>query len=122
VVRNKPADLVDACWDAGGNKIVEPQTAHGPGQCNTLYPAGTTPRMVAGGPLADDVVKCQLKPVDPADYKVMMTPAQLARLQSIFTTGVCDWSRPGVEQQPLKGTWLSFGPSPVNLLFDVTQP
>ncbi|WP_265633010.1 DUF6351 family protein [Cupriavidus cauae] len=122
VVRNKPADLVDACWDAGGNKIIEPQTAHGPGQCNTLYPAGTTPRMVAGGPLADDIVKCQLKPVDPADYKVMMTPAQLARLQSIFTTGVCDWSRPGVEQQPLKGTWLSFGPSPVNLLFDVTQP
>lgn len=122
VVRNKPVDLVDACWDAGRNKIIETQTAHGPGQCNTLYPAGTTPRMVAGGPLADNIVKCQLKPVDPADYRVMLTPAQLSQLQLAFPSGVCDWSKPGVEQQPLKGTWLSFGPSPVGLLFDVTKP
>ncbi|MGY8526383.1 DUF6351 family protein [Paracidovorax citrulli] len=122
VVRNKPADLVNACWDAGGNKIVEEPSAFEPNQCNTLYPAGTTPRMVAGGPLADDIVKCQLKPVDPADYRVMLTPAQLDRVRTIFPTGVCDWSKPGVEQQPLAGTWQSFGPSPVNLLFDVTRP
>ena len=38
-----------------------------------------------------------------------------------FPDGVCDWTRPGVGQQPLTGTWLSFGPSPVNLLFDITK-
>ena len=29
----------------------------------------------------------------------MFTNAQWARLQKVFPTGVCDWSRPGVEQQ-----------------------
>jgi hypothetical protein len=119
---NRPADLVDACWDSAGNKIVEKQTAFEPSACNTLYPAGTTPRMVAGGPLADDIVKCQLKPLDYADYKVTIDAGQWARLQTVFPNGVCDWNKPGVEQQPLKGTWLSFGPSPVNQLFDITRP
>jgi hypothetical protein len=27
---------------------------------------------------------------------------------------VCDYSRPGVMQQPPVGQWLSFGPSPAN--------
>ena len=27
----------------------------------------------------------------------------------------------GVGQQALSGSWLSFGPSPLNLLFDVTK-
>lgn len=122
IVRAKPADLVDACFAADGTKIVEPSTADGPGQCNALYPAGTTPRLVAGAPLADDIVKCQLKPVDPADYAVTLTGTQLDRLRGIFPEGVCDWSKPGVEQQPLQGTWLSFGPSTKNLVFDVTRP
>jgi len=122
VVRNKPADLVDACWDSSGNKIIEYQTAFGPGQCNTLYPACLDPAMVAGAPLARDIVKCQLKPVDMSDYRVTFSSAQRARLHKIFAEGVCDWSKRGVEQRPLKGTWLSFGPSPDNLLFDVTRP
>lgn len=122
VVAHKPAGLADACWDESGEKIVEPSTPFGDGRCNELYPAGITPRMVAGGPLADNIVKCQLKPVDPADYKVPLTPGQLSRLREIFPDGVCDWTKPGVEQQPLVGTWISFGPSEKNLLFDVTRP
>lgn len=120
VVENRPADLVDACWDAAGNKIVEEQTAFGDGACNTIYPAGTTPRMVAGGPLADDIVKCQLKPVDPADYQVAFSGGQWSRLQAIFSEGVCDWAKPGVGQDVKHQTWASFGPSPVNKLFDIT--
>lgn len=116
---DRPADLKDACW-ANGLKYEEEQTAFGPGACNTFYPAGTTPRMAAGGPLADDIAKCQLKPLNAADYGVSFTPEQWARLSAIFPEGVCDWTQPGVGQQPLAGTWLSFGPSPVNLLFDIT--
>ena len=66
------------------------------------------PREVAGAGIAADVVKCQLKPLDPADYPVAFTPLQWSRLQAIFPSGVCDWSKPGVEQQPLAGTWLEF--------------
>ena len=39
----------------------------------------------------------------PADYAKPFTPAQWARLQAIFPTGVCDWSKPGLEQQDLPG-------------------
>lgn len=119
IAADRPADLKDACW-ANGLKYEEEQTAFGNGACNTFYPAGTTPRMAAGGPLVDDVAKCQLKPLNPADYGVAFTAAQWARLGAIFPEGVCDWTKPGVGQQPLAGTWLSFGPSPVNLLFDIT--
>lgn len=120
IAANRPADLKDACWN-NGLKYTEEQTAFGTGACNTFYPAGTTPRMAAGGPLADDIAKCQLKPLNPSDYRVIFTPAQWARLTAAFPDGVCDWTKPGVGQQPLAGTWLSFGPSPVNLLFDITK-
>jgi len=39
---------------------------------------------------------------------VAFNDAEWARLNAIFPTGVCDWSKPGVEQQDLEGTWLSF--------------
>jgi hypothetical protein len=75
------------------------------GKCNELYPANSFPRGVAGSSLAADIIKCQLKPVAASDYKVMFTPDELTRLKQIFPTGVCDWSKPGVEQQPMTGTW-----------------
>ena len=120
VVANRPVTLKDACW-ISGTKYEEPQTAFGSGTCDTTYLAGTTPRMAAGGPLADNIVKCQLKPLDPADYAVTLNPLQMLLLQNIFPDGVCDWTKPGVSQQPSK-PWQSFGPSPVNLLFDITKP
>lgn len=123
VAKGRPAELVDACWNAAGDKIIEPSTPYEDSQCNRLYPAGTTPRLVAGGPLADNIVKCQLKPVAMADYgTVTFTPEQTTRLREIFAGGVCDWSQPGVEQQGLKSTWASFGPSRKNLIFDITNP
>ncbi|MDX1568352.1 MAG: DUF6351 family protein [Longimicrobiales bacterium] len=121
VVRNRPADLVDACWDADGQKIVEPQTFemdriydNTQGRCNTLYPPHAGPRMIAGGPLTNDVEKCRLKPLDPTDYDVEFTEEEWDRLERIFPEGVCDWSRPGVGMEGPRRTWLSYGPSPVN--------
>jgi len=114
---NRPETLKDACW-VGTTKTEEEQTAFGNSTCNQSFPSGRTPRMVAGGPLADDVLKCQLKPLAPADYSVVFTPAQWARLGAVFPEGVCDWSKPGVGQQPLTGTWLSFGPMSKNRVSD----
>ncbi|HYI95996.1 MAG TPA: DUF6351 family protein [Bryobacteraceae bacterium] len=114
VVRSKPVELQDACYDSMGSRIVERQTHSGTGACNKLYPSHGSPYLAAGMPLANDVVKCQLKPIDEADYVVGFTPAEMERLRSIFPDGVCDYSKPGIEQRPLRGTWLSFGPSPVN--------
>jgi len=62
-----------------------------------------------------------LKPVDRHDYPTSMSPADLARLKQIFPGGVCDWTKPGVNQVPVS-TWASFGPSPKNLIAAATRP
>jgi hypothetical protein len=107
IARAKPADLVDSCYAADGKRIIETQTFSG-GRCNELYPAFPSPRMVAGGPASNDVLKCQLKPLDLKDYQIPMTDGQKARLAAIFPAGVCNFSISGVEQQPLAGSWLTF--------------
>ena len=68
------------------------------GPCKDRYPIAGDPRIAAGGPRADDVIKCQLKPVDPADYEVPLTAAQYDELNETFPDGVCDWLSAGVGQ------------------------
>jgi hypothetical protein len=108
VVRHKPAEAVDACWDAEGKKIVETASFDGKGKCNTLYPVHSEPRLVAGAPLTNDVNKCQLKPINFTDYRVSFTDAQKARMRAIFPTGVCDFSKPGAGQGPITGTYQRY--------------
>ena len=99
VAAHRPADLVDACYTAADAKITNMD------RCAELFPIASDARLVAGAPLANDVLKCTLKSVDPNDYLVSLSAAQLGALQRIFREGVCDWSRPGVGQVPLAGTW-----------------
>ena len=107
--RSKPQDLVDACFiNKGTTKIAELQVYERDTTCNQLYPAFSTPRMVAGEPLTNDVLKCQLQPIDLGMYKVRFTATETAQLKAIFRQGVCDYSRPGVGQQPPDGTWQAF--------------
>lgn len=111
VIRNKPADLTDACWTRGANpeRVQEEQVPGiGTTRCNTEYPVWPSPRMVAGGTMANDVITCQKQAVDPASYGVEMTDAQVERLHKVFPDGVCDWTKPGVGQRGLDGTWHSF--------------
>ena len=105
IKRAKPAAAVDGCWDAEGTRIDEPATFDGPGRCNALYPNHKNPRLGAGAPLTDDVLKCQLRPLDPRDYPGTFAANQMTRLRSIFPDGVCDYSKPGVAQVPLAGTY-----------------
>ena len=60
-----------------------------------------TPRTVAGDHITTDDNKCQLKPLNRnGDYgPVAFTDPQWAQMQSTFPSGVCDFSKPGVEQQ-----------------------
>lgn len=122
VVTHKPRDAVDGCWRSQTDFVAEPQTLSSTPDttCNSLFPSWTAPRIAAGGPIAGDVMKCTLKPVNPADYSVPFTPDQLNRLRSIFPTGVCDWTQRGVNQTGVVPNG-SFGPSPVNLVFDITK-
>ncbi|MGE0160446.1 MAG: DUF6351 family protein [Gemmatimonadales bacterium] len=118
VVSAKPADLVDNCWDTRGAERVnirERLSYDGTGTCAQIYRPFLTPRTVAGAPLTNDVVTCRLKPLDPSDYEVSFTASEWAELQQIFPDGVCDWTQPDAYAEGYQGTWLSFGPSEVNL-------
>ena len=46
-----------------------------------------------------------------------LTADQLATLKTVFPGGVCDYSKPGVGQVPLAGTWLMYtsGAAPKSL-------
>jgi len=107
VARAKPATLVDACYNGSGQKIAETATVQG-GTCNSLYPTFSTPRLVAGAPLADSVLKCKLKTPVAGDYAVTFTSTEWSQLLQTFPSGVCDYSQPGSWQVPLAGTWLSY--------------
>jgi len=111
VVRSKPSGLVDTCWspDAVPVRVEEPQS-YGANNttCNTYYPSFKSPRLVAGAPLQNNVIKCELKPINVADYAVKFTSAELDRLKAIFPAGVCDYTMPGVEQTNMRGTWQTF--------------
>jgi uncharacterized tannase-like protein DUF6351 len=109
IAKAKPKDLTDACFtDDGSVKIAETQVYKGDTKCNKLYPAYSSPRMVAGEPLANNVLKCELRPIDAADYGGKLAKEDLAALKTIFPAGVCDYARPGVGQVPLKATWQVF--------------
>jgi len=108
IVAYKPTSATDACWALDGTRIAEPPTLFG-GACNALYPKGVSPRLMAGAPVTDDVLKCQLKPIADAEYlPAAFNAAEKARLAGIFPSGVCDYSATGVGQVPLKGTWLKY--------------
>jgi len=53
-----------------------------------------------------------------SDYKVPFTAQQRARLGRVVPNGVCNWSKKGVKRVKAK-TRASYGPSPVNQMFDV---
>jgi hypothetical protein len=113
VVRNKPADLREGCNPRGvvtslASFIAEKQVREQERAttCNGLYPTNSFPREVAGAEVAADIIKCHRKSLSRRDYDVAFTPAQWERLQDIFPSGVCDWRKPGYEQQDLEGTWL----------------
>jgi hypothetical protein len=122
VLRAKPAEAVDGCYD----KATPPRfiaddlqfTSKPSSSCSELYPVYSNPRKEAGGPLAANILKCQLKPIDPKDYPASFSAADRARLAATFPAGVCDWSKPGVNQVPVV-PWASFGPAPENM---VSQP
>jgi hypothetical protein len=88
-------------------KIAKTQVYRGDTKCNKLYPCYSSPRMVAGEPLANNVLKCPLKPVDAAGYG-KLSKDDLVELKSIFPKGVCDYGKPGAGQVPAKATWQSF--------------
>ncbi|HYX66586.1 MAG TPA: DUF6351 family protein [Burkholderiales bacterium] len=100
VVAAKPAAAVDFCFLTGDVNFTTPITDMALCDADPRLAKHASPRQVAGGPLAENILKCQLKPLNAADYApIVFTSDQLARLNATFPDGVCDWTKPGVGQQ-----------------------
>jgi hypothetical protein len=102
----RPARAEDACFEASTAPI-----ARGPGvwdgilddrpagACTQRFPVHSTSRIVAGGPIRGGVYKCARQPVAAAIERGLYgawspTAEQRARLERIFPSGVCDYTRP----------------------------
>lgn len=106
IVEDRPASLQDRCLADGVPGVVC--------RADIARTNLSTPRQEAGGPAANDVLACQLKPLDRSSYRlpgglpIPFTDAQWARLQAVFGDGVCEWALPGIGQGPAT-TWLGYG-------------
>jgi hypothetical protein len=100
----RPEAAVDSCWSGTTQQPLEACAGEVFGDS----------RIQAGMPRSHDVIKCALKPIDPADYAGAVppaTPVDLLLLQQIFPDGTCDYDQPGVGQVP-SVPWLSYAGGP----------
>jgi hypothetical protein len=112
VAGNRPAQAVDSCFTTQGDLIDSgPDVWDGildsrpAGSCTQAFPLYATSRIVSGGPIEGSIFKCALKPVATAlsdgTYAPWVPSApEVMRLQQIFPTGVCDYSKPDVGRPP----------------------
>src|SRR5690606_4307255 len=122
----KPTEAVDRCWNTDGSEIASGDdvwsganelvtsgagawTGSAPaevdgvpvGACAARFPLHSTSRVIAGGPITNDVYKCHTKTVAQAiadgDYGAWEPTAdEQARLEAIHPEGVCDYTRRSV--------------------------
>jgi hypothetical protein len=103
---HRPPEATDRCFTATGTEIARGSHVwdgildhRSPGACTEHFPLHSTSRIVAGGPLRGGVYKCALQSVSKAIARGLYgswkpTAAERARLEQIFPTGVCDYSKP----------------------------
>ncbi len=109
---SRPEAAIDNCVTPAGDQFSSLTLYDEPGPCSDPYPISGGPRIVAGAPITEEIVKCSTRSVAEASgagaYAVELSDAQRTRLEAIFPDGVCDYGVPGIGQVPLKGTWLRF--------------
>ena len=108
VINNRPDSVDDTCFVDGEDVGLDSA------ECPINFEQ--SPAQVAGGPRAENVFKCQLKPLDfddpdYTDHGIGFNQDQQDRLEAAFPDGVCDSSLPGVGQQPSL-TWPDFSNGP----------
>jgi Tannase-like family of unknown function (DUF6351) len=113
IAQDKPTGLADGCFlsTSQTSPTLQPGglTATGTsGPCETVYPIYADTRIAAGQPEDLYTLKCAPRPINWSSYPVSFTPAEKAELKSAFADGVCDYDRPGPEEQPPIGTWLNY--------------
>jgi hypothetical protein len=101
IADDRPATVHDQCSNIPDvDQVVVP----GGGevcQSPVLQTRFATPRMVAGESINTEQEKCQLKALRASDYyPITFSVSEWTELQQMFPHGVCNWSKPGVDQAP----------------------
>jgi hypothetical protein len=108
VAANKPARAVDSCFATDGSLMASGSgvwdgilDSRPAGACTTAFQLFSTSRIVAGGPIEGGVFKCARKSIataltDGTYAPWVPTGPEVTRLEQIFPTGVCDYSKPDV--------------------------
>ena len=108
----RPDAALDSCVDPDGQEHQGLDVYDQDNGCTDAFPISRSPRVVAGAPLRNDVVKCRLQTVEAAIdagvYEIVLDDGQRERLETIFPDGVCDYSQPSVGRVPFAGTWLRY--------------
>jgi Tannase-like family of unknown function (DUF6351) len=101
IAKDRPAEVHDKC-----SNVEQTHEVNVPGvgvvcENPTAQTRFSTPRVIAGEEISTDKQKCQLKPFSRSAYKttIPFTEEELAKIESTFATGVCDFTKPGVSQQ-----------------------
>ena len=101
---DRPASVRDRCTSTQATEgFVEMVELNGEKVCESpLYETKfAVGRVVAGESLAADNLECQLKPLNRSEYPgVEFSEEEWATLEQTFPSGVCDFSKPGVGQEP----------------------
>src|SRR6516162_2244108 len=81
VIEVKPPAAVDLCYLTGDTNFTTPVTDFAACDADQRLVKHSSPRQIAGGPLAENILKCQLKPLNRADYLPVVFSSDLqARL------------------------------------------
>jgi hypothetical protein len=108
LLEGRPPAATDRCFTAAGDEIARGSrvwdgilNSRADGACTTAFPIHSTSRIVAGGPIRGGVYKCALQPVGKAISRGLYGSwrpgaAERARLETIFPTGVCDYTKDDV--------------------------
>jgi hypothetical protein len=101
VLEDKPDSIKDRCTNGNGQDLPAEE-------CDAVVQAYSSPRIQAGMPLTDDTIKCELKPLEREDYApITFSDDQWAKLVETYPSGVCDYTKPGVDRRPTV-PWQSY--------------
>ncbi len=108
IAEDRPSSVHDQCSDIPGVDQVNIPGVGEVCQLPLLQTKFSTPRMEAGESITTDQEKCQLTPLtQSAFYPATFTAAEWSTLEKVFPSGVCDFSKPGVDQAPTV-PWLTY--------------
>ena len=105
---SRPEAVDDLCTEAGNLLASGAATFAEGSACSERALDSLEPRLVAGAPASNHILKCALAPVADFDYAGTLSAEDIAALQTIFPEGVCDYGEPGVGVVPPAETWATY--------------